>query len=271
MKKILLIVLVPCFMIAMDKPAAQMKQHADRIVDEVSALRKPKEKKIVSELLSLSPAKKLEIDAAVFSKVKQVCSYEYVPLMKALLDKRIINVNCYSLWGESGQYKQTLFTQAIAYARENNELGMVRLLLDKGANPSVKSVLLLGDPTPPRPDQDNKEDFISPLSRIAHSCREVDMFLIYLLVQNGADINTLEQGWTCFMRQLNNYIGNRAFASAGQNPKQYELIRKLLSCGADIHVPSKSTKGTLTPLQLAIATDQKELVALFEEHQKKGK
>ncbi len=272
MKRILVsLIFIPHLIISMAQYSIEQEKESEIIVDEIAVLRKQKEKTAVLRLLTM-PKQPLELDFCVYDKLVKFCSYEYVPLMKTLLESTL-KADCHWRFGE---YKETLFTRAVDGACNNQELGMVRLLLEKGANPSVQSLLRSDNPelNVRRGPEYDKKDYISPLHRIATSVREEQIPLMSLLVEHGADLNTPEHGSTCFMKIVSAYTSllyQLGRPTANSN-KRYDLIAKCLSRGARINFPGEcgfGEYGVLTPLQFAQRVKRTELVALFEEHEKK--
>ena len=138
MKSILVsLVFIPHLIIGMSEPCAEREKEAERITNEIAVLRKQKEKTAVLSLLTM-PKQPLELDWNIYNKLVKFCSYEHVPLMKALLESTL-SANSYCCTGQDNKYKLTLFTRAMDDACNSQELGMVRLFLEKGANPSLQS------------------------------------------------------------------------------------------------------------------------------------
>jgi hypothetical protein len=275
MKSILVsLVFIPHLIIGMSEPSTEREKEAESITDEIAVLRKQKEKTAVLSLLTM-PKLPLELDWNIYNKLVKFCSYEHAPLIKALLESTL-KADCYTRFGEYNQYKVTLFTRAVGYACENQELGMVRLLLEKGANPSAQSLL-------PSDNQElnmrrgikyDMQNYMSPLHRVASAVHEERVPLVSLLVEHGADLNVPEYGSTCFMQIVSTYISliHQTKGPTVNSNKRYELIAKCLSRGAQINFPSECGFGdrcVLTPLQFVKKYQRTELIALFEEHQKK--
>lgn len=268
MKKLLLcLIVIPVLMIGMGA-VSDLEKEAEKIADEIAVLRKPKQKKEILNFLQLSK-QPTNMDTR-YSGVSKLCKGEYVPLMKKLIESEVISANAYYM--RKG-FTCTLLTDAISYAinHYDYEIGMVRLLLEKGAEtnqPALPYCYLEDYPS----NSVKQELSCSPLLLATQPCTTDFLPLISLLLQHKARPNTVEQGKTAFMNVLFLY---RYFLDEQKRPtekstKVYSVIEEFLQRGASVKIPSlcDGQNISLTPVQYAQKYQRAELLELFNQYAK---
>lgn len=149
----------------------------------------------------------------------RACKKQNLSIVKLLVENGA-DVNATNKYG----------TTALYYAIDNNSASMeiVELLLKNNANPNVDTILHI-------------------------ACRNQNLKIIKLLVENGADVNFIDNnGRTALFDAINAKNANK------------EIIRYLIANGADIH---KEDNNGISPLSFA-ESNKISLVKVLTEHEK---
>jgi len=115
--------------------------------------------------------------------------------------------------------------------------GLVPLLLQAGANVNARSI----------------HGYTALMNSVDR--RKAPVAVTLQLLAAGADVNALDnEGWSALMRAISNSI--------------VPCVRCLLAAGADVHAvsaPKQKYREPQSVLQLAIAYDDPEIIALLQE------
>ena len=246
-----------------------------QITDQVQNAARYNHEKKIKDLLQHQPFKE-NPDYLDFLELADVCTPHYAPLLKKLLEKKIVSPNT-SL--SSDGMTVNLLSEAIhfgIYSSKNytpkNRLNVVKVLLDAGSYADKACVPhdILSQ-FPPEWNKIYKDCIQTPLSKaITMGDRE----LALLLLQRCVIIkDNMCKEMTPLMEALQRYVTyKKAFGMNDSTIDLYKMVELLVKYGADVHIPSKhilEKADICTPMQLASKNGLKEIITLFEQYQSK--
>ena len=233
------------------------------------------EKKI-KDLLCHQPFKE-NPDYGDYLKIADVCTAQYAPLLRRLLEKKIVSPNTsFSFNGITLNLLSEAIYDSIylsAKSTPKNRLNAVKILLDAGAHTNKACVpYKMLEELPSKWGERDKDIAVMPLTKpiILH-----DEELASLLLQYHGTKDSICHEMTPLMHALGRYVGHKKVC--GMNDltiSEYKMVELLVKSSVDLNIPSKYEFGgnkVCTPMQLARESGCTEIVALFEQYSQKNK
>ena len=243
------------FSISAMEPGQKNPEVAE-IVKEIEANARPQHEKL-AQLINHERFGQ-QVSGSTYMKLRKICKPVNAPLLKRLLERKIVNANTFFTGVSEGKkYKIGFLAEAIHYGLQKKNFVTVEILLQNNADPDQELGSVL-------------EIFhAQPTTALSRALDYLNMPLLRLLLKYKTNPNRVISGGSSPL-MFCTWLYCQASSSVPEDvSKKYEAIKLLLDRGALIDNVSTLPSSMLVSTPLLVAKESsraKELLELFNNY-----